>query len=125
MMGDNNLAGYATTSYPVGTIFANVTTSSKINAFSSRVWKVQTTGTAANWTVTIQANRYKAENYLLVSTDGSFTPASTSIYPVSASGTASGVVLSNGQYFRFADFIKSPGGISTNISMWFKAETAV
>jgi len=125
MLGDNGLAGYTNSiNYPSSTVFANGSTTSNLNVISNRVWKAQTT-TQASWTVNINANKYATATYVLVSSSPSFpSGATTRIYPVTA-GTASNVVINDGNYVAFASFATGPGGIGLNLALWLRADAGV
>lgn len=122
MLGDNGLAGYSSKiNYPIGTTFANGTTTSILNTISNRIWKAQAT-TQTSWTLNINPNKYATATYVLVSSSPSFaTGATTRAYPITA-GTASNVVVNNGDYIAFAGYANGPGGIGVNLAVWLRAD---
>ncbi len=97
----------------------------------SRIWKVQETGTVGNVSVQFDLtglgygtdiDQFK----LLVS--GSATMANSTV--VASAGSLSGNILtfsdvdiSNNQYFSLATSVAAPGGVSTDLYTWLKADS--
>lgn len=123
VLGDNNVNGYTVVNYPSGTSFQNGATTGPVNALTNRIWKADAT-TQNTWTVNINTNKFRYASYVLVSADPAFPDAGTRIYPVSNS-IAENVVINDGEYFRFAAYVKAPGGIVNNLSLWMKADAGL
>ncbi|WP_042722624.1 hypothetical protein, partial [Flavobacterium sp. B17] len=88
-----------------------------LNAIMNRVWKVQQTGTPQN--VFVKVDNVRA-TYLIYSTDPTFS--SNVIYKALASGVAAGVQIPTGNYFTFAAPLNGPGGVTTNLVRWYRAD---
>ncbi|HVM86953.1 MAG TPA: hypothetical protein VMT76_02115, partial [Puia sp.] len=89
--------------------------SNSLNAILGRVWKVQQTGTVQN--VYIKTSNSLA-TYLIYSTDATFSTGVS--YVALTNGVTSGVQIPNGNYFTFAGYLKSPGGV-TGVQLWLEA----
>lgn len=123
VLGDNNLNGYSVVNYASGKSFQNGNISSPVNALTNRIWKADAT-TQNSWQLNINTNKFRYASYVLVSNDPAFPDASTRIYPVSG-GTANNVQINDGEYFRFAAYVKAPGGVVNNLALWMKADAGV
>ena len=121
IVGDNGLKQSLTTplAYTGGT--KGVT-----NFRFESIWKVQNTSSVG--TVTVAWPKGVANLYLVQSTDAGFDTSDT-FTSMATETTINGVVynvtnvtLSNGQYFTFAGFGYSPGGVVTGLSYWYRAD---
>ncbi|MNU27529.1 hypothetical protein D3C71_159230 [compost metagenome] len=115
--GDNNLAKAPTVS------IAGI---SGINYRFGSIWKVQNTGAVG--TVRVAWPKGYANLKLIQSTDETIT-SSDVITDMTNSQVVNGVdynyadvTLANGQYFTFAAFIQAPGGVTNNLSYWYRAD---
>jgi hypothetical protein len=77
------------------------------NVRMNRTWKVQRVGTD-NGTVTLQVSD-AAATHLLIYSDAALSTLVSEI--ALTSSTATGVALSNGQYFTFGRYQNAPGGV--------------
>ncbi|MDR3058511.1 MAG: cohesin domain-containing protein [Prevotella sp.] len=128
MFGANGLIGNASYSHDVGTAFQNYTlqqyTDPSTGAISyerlSILFKYQlkakTTG-QSSYTINMKPGQGE---WVLVGSDPTFAPTNTRIYKVEQ-GTASDVVVNDGDYIGFASFIKAPAGIANGLVMWLNA----
>ncbi|WP_346985868.1 hypothetical protein [Chryseobacterium sp. POE27] len=91
-----------------------------LNAIMNRVWKVQQTGTPQN--VSVKVDNVRA-TYLIYSTDPTFSSNVT--YKALASGVAADVQIPTGYYFTFAAPLNGPGGVTTNLVRWYRADRDV
>jgi large repetitive protein len=87
---------------------------------TDRVWKVKEVGTVGS--VTLQA----PDNiqFLLVSTDGTFNPATTIEVPVTAGAPGFVTVdynFTDGQHFAFGRSVSAPACVGANLEVWLKA----
>ena len=123
VLGDNNTNGYSIVNYPSGKSFQNGTTTVPVNALTNRIWKADAT-TQSSWTVNINTNKFRYAGYVLVSADPAFPDNATRIYPV-LNGAAGNVQINDGEYFRFAAYVKAPGGVVNNLSLWMKADAGL
>ncbi|MGE4512555.1 MAG: hypothetical protein AB7E26_01905, partial [Chryseobacterium sp.] len=94
--------------------------SHSLNAIMNRVWKVQQTGTPQN--VFVKVDNVRA-TYLIYSTDPTFSSNVT--YKVLASGVTAGIQIPTGNYFTFAAPLNGPGGVTTNLVRWYRADRDV
>ncbi|RQO32625.1 hypothetical protein DBR32_03265 [Taibaiella sp. KBW10] len=116
--GDNGLAKYPT---------VNFTASGLSHRFAA-VWQVQNTGSVG--VVRVAWPQQGLNNLSLVqSTDATFATGNTITGMASNVATVNGitynyadVTLANGQYFTFASKLAGPGGVTTGILMWHKAD---
>lgn len=99
-----------------------------VNYRMGRVWKVQETGTVGNVMISIPASIIPdpSVSYLVVSNDATFDGADQFIQLTAhtinnVQHWAASVDLTDAQYFTFADFVKSPGGV-TGTTQWFRAD---
>ncbi|OJV52849.1 MAG: hypothetical protein BGO31_03595 [Bacteroidetes bacterium 43-16] len=125
LLGDNNLSGTTAYSYAAGTAFANGSLAGTINMRSSKIWNAQVTlaGTAGGaYTLNIATTGYNYARYVMVSSNSSFTPASTRIYAVSG-GSATGVVVNDGDFVTIGSFQTGPGGVTSGLTLWVNAST--
>jgi len=90
------------------------------------IWKTQNTGNIG--TVTVAWPKGVKNLYLVQSPDAVFDATDT-FTPMAAEVTVNGVVyntanvmLSNGQYFTFAGFGYSPGGVVNGLAYWYRAD---
>lgn len=123
VLGDNNTNGYSVVNYPSGKVFQNGATNVPLNALTNRIWKADAT-TQSSWTVNINTNKFRYASYVLVSADPAFPDNATRIYPVS-NGIAGNVEINDGDYFRFAAYVKAPGGVVNNLALWMKADAGL
>ena len=97
----------------------------------ARTWKVQETGTVGSVKISVPDNSgtnglpNEGNNniYLLVDADGNFNSGAT-IVGMALNGTnwEANVDFTDGQFFTFASITYAPGGVSTNLSLWLKAD---
>ncbi len=98
-------------------------------------WKMQETGAVGtSYYVGIPASSFA--DHLLISTTAGFTPLLTTevalapdglgnLVTVNNLGVPTPVVILNGQFFTFGASQKAPGGVSTNLKVWLKADAGV
>lgn len=91
-----------------------------LNAIMNRIWKVQQTGTPQN--ISVKVDNVRA-TYLIYSPDPTFS--SNVQYKQLASGVAAGVQIPTGYYFTFAAPLNGPGGVTTNLVRWYRADRDV
>lgn len=121
--GDNGLAKALSVPFS----FVGV---SSLNLRFPAIWKVQNTGAAGTVRVAWPAG---VVNLTLVqSTDAIFDVTDTRTDMSSNIQTVNGVAynyadvtFTNGQYFTFAGYIAGPGGVGTDLSLWYKADNGV
>lgn len=135
IFGDNGNATIAaqTTELPAAFVSGTSCTVNRLN----REWKAQVTGNPG--AVTIQAGSTGSFLFsgtvaglvLLVDTDndGNFTTGTVTTYPVSsisATGVATfnNIPIANGNVFTFGWSVTAPGGVSTGLKLWSKADDA-
>lgn len=101
-------------------------TNGEINSRFESIWKVQNTGNVG--VVTLAWPKGVENLYLVQSPDAVFDGGDT-FTPMTAEVTVNGVVyntvnvtLANGQYFTFAGYLHAPGGVSNNLSYWYRAD---
>lgn len=116
MWGNDSLATTYTQAFTAGTY-----SSTRM----PRVWKVQ----KANWAdkdITIQVKGAKSNNYLLISNTAAFTTITQELQ-LSSTGTItlSSSLLADGTYFTIGRQQKAPGGVSTGLGVWTKADEGV
>ncbi|SDE46515.1 Por secretion system C-terminal sorting domain-containing protein [Dyadobacter soli] len=118
--GDNNLAKAPTVS------IAGI---SGVNYRFASIWKTQNTNGVG--TVRVAWPKGYANLKLIQSADATID-ASDAITAMENSQTVNGieyayvdVTLANGQYFTFAAFIQAPGGVTSNLSYWYRADKLV
>jgi hypothetical protein len=94
------------------------------------IWKVQNTGTVG--TVRVAWPSGIPALALVQSTDAVFDATDTrtdmTVNTQVVNGIAynyADVTLSDGQYFTFAGYIAGPGGVGTDLSLWYKADNGV
>ena len=92
-------------------------TNSYVNSRMNRIWKVQETGTDQG-VINIKTSDTKA-TYIIVSPDATFGDGND-VYTALTSGSLT-LNLANGQYFTFATSITNPGGVSSTLNLWLKA----
>lgn len=121
MTGDNGLKQSLTT--PL--VFTGGTNGPTNFRFES-IWKVQNTGSVG--TVTVAWPKGVNNLYLVQSTDAVFDNTDT-FTSMASEVTVNGVVyntanviLTNGEFFTFAGFGNSPGGVATGLSYWYRAD---
>lgn len=132
LMGDNN--GALTVNAAPATTPTALASSCVVNTLN-RMWKVQNTGAVTN--VTLQAGSATSGSFLFPASaanvsiwidatgTGNFTNATVvSASSVTAAGVATfkGVNLPNGSVFTFGWSLTSPGGVSTGLTLWTKAD---
>ncbi len=97
------------------------------NSILGRNWKVAVNGTPGSVTlrVILPNNGNAAEHALHVDTDINFTSGATTYVASSVSGdtlTFDNVSLSNNNYFTLGKDSGYPGGVSTNLTLWLRAD---
>lgn len=99
-----------------------------VNYRTARTWKVQETGTVGSVMIAIPESSIPDPTvaYLVLSSDAGFDGADQFIQLTAATINnvkyrIANVDLTNGQYFTFADFVRSPGGV-TGTTQWFRAD---
>lgn len=115
--GDNNLAKAPTVS------IAGI---SGVNYRFASIWKAQNTNAVG--TVRVAWPKGYANLKLIQSGDATID-ASDVITAMENSQVVNGieyayadVTIANGQYFTFAAFIQAPGGVTNNLSYWYRAD---
>lgn len=128
MFGANGLTGNSSYSYNEGTAFQNYTlqtttnpstgviTNERISSIFNYKLRAKTTG-QSSFTVNFKPGQGE---YLLVSADPSFAPASTRLYKTTG-GKVENVVVNDGDYVGFAYYLKAPGGVTNGLRMWLNA----
>ena len=106
---DNGATGFATVQPAIGGLPTVRTT---------RIWKVQETGTIGNVEVQGPTNA----THLLVDADGDFSAGATAI---ALSGGKFIVDFTSGQFFTFARAQGVPGGVAVNLKAWYDAAQGV
>lgn len=108
-----------------------VTGNPNVNYRMTRVWTVQETGTVGTVEIAVPYDVLPnpKQTYLVVSNDNVFdgTDTYTPLYPITLNGKrhwAAQADLTNGQYFTFAAFIKSPGGVGMT-SLWLRPDNGI
>lgn len=90
-----------------------------------RIWKVQETGTVGNVTVTIPivTPAVATTTYMVVSNSASFGAGTSEILMTDdgAGNLTAQVDFTSGQYFTFVQPVTAPGGVTTNLKAWYKA----
>lgn len=120
-----------------GSVITNKTTTNIPASLGScysrlqREWQVQAIGTSGTVNMefgkqglfTINASTYKPV-ILISNTAGDYTNATIVKYKRILSGKAyfENVTLTNGQYFTLAYIEASPGGVNTNMTVWFNSD---
>lgn len=111
----------------------NFTTVDKAPSFdvrTEREWRVEVSGTpgAVSVSAIITPNSGNISDYaLLLDADGIFATGATTVNATSISGDTvifTSVTLSDGIYFTFAAENKAPGGITSDLNLWLKADDA-
>ncbi|WP_027383919.1 discoidin domain-containing protein [Epilithonimonas caeni] len=102
------------------------------NYRTTRVWKVQETGTVGLVKVAIPASQLPirvSKPSLLISGDAAFdgndTPVDMELKTIGGVQyyvTKNSVDFISGQFFSFAGFVTAPGGVLTNLTFWTKAD---
>ncbi len=100
------------------------TTEMDANRYTNRItreWQVQNTGSVGG--VSVKFDGF-ADYDLLSDTDGDFstTGDQNRIAVLDENGEASGVIFTDNAYITLAKSILAPGGVSTNLSLWLKAD---
>ncbi|WP_188931801.1 T9SS type A sorting domain-containing protein [Dyadobacter endophyticus] len=118
--GDNNLAKAPTVS------IAGI---SGVNYRFASIWKAQNTN-AVGMVRVAWAKGYA--NLKLIQSGDATIDASDVITAMENSQVVNGieyayadVTIANGQYFTFAAFIQAPGGVTNNLSYWYRADKLV
>jgi hypothetical protein len=95
-----------------------------------RVWKVQTLGTLDSVSIALNATYFSGnDHYLIISSDSTFASGNTwiSMSSLTLNGKnyySAKCLLSNNQFFTFANNPKYPGGV-TGVGLWLKANDRV
>lgn len=97
-----------------------------VNYRFASIWKVQNTGSVG--TVRVAWRKGYATLKLIQSSDASFD-AGDVVIDMANIQTVNGVdysyadvTFADGQYFTFAAFIQAPGGVTNNLSYWYRAD---
>lgn len=100
-----------------------------INQRFSAIWKVQNTGNVGTVRVAWPAGLTNLR--LIRSTDATFDASDTVTDMSTNTQVVNGVTynyadvsLTDGQYFTFAAFIKAPGGVVANLTVWVRSDDA-
>lgn len=117
MFGSNGIIDYSEYRYTAGfSGFQNGSITEEVNVRFNRVYRAQSTG---DFTINMRA----PGKYLLVSsTDPTFAPENTRVYPLGDDGIARGVPVSDGDYVGFAGFEQGPGGVVNAMRVWLRAD---
>jgi hypothetical protein len=117
--GDNNLAKAPVVAFAV----------SDVNYRFAAVWKVQNNNTIGTVRVAWPVGY---TNLKLVQSPDVTIDVSDDITPMTGTQVVNGieyayadVTLNNGTYFTFAAFIQAPGGVTNNLSYWYRADMLV
>ena len=88
----------------------------------SSVYKTQLTGMNS-----IEVNLMVSADfaYALVSSSPNFEPANTYFYPVSSVGIAEVRLTDEFRYIKFVGFAPGPGGVTSGLRMWLRADDEV
>ena len=89
----------------------------------SPTFKAQITG-FANDSVRIKTQAPQDFLYALVSTDATFTPSYTRIYPA-VGGVIEIDLVDNYKYFKYAGFAPGPGGVTNGLRLWLRADDEI
>jgi hypothetical protein len=130
IMGDNNGAFTVNPSISTPVSFPSTCT---VNALT-RIWKVQNTGSVTS--LSLRAGSSTAGSFVFpgnaaniaiwVDTDGDGNFANATVVSaasvVNGVATFNGVNLPNGSLFTFGWSVTSPGGVSTGLKLWTKAD---
>ena len=128
MFGSNGQIGNTTYSYDVGTVFQNYTfqshtdpvtgeiTDEKLTSIFNNILRAKTTG-QPSFTVNVRPDMGE---WLLISADPAFVPATTRIYKIE-DGKVENLIINDGDYIGFAFYLKAPGGVTNNLRMWLNA----
>ncbi|MDM1370335.1 hypothetical protein [Myroides marinus] len=131
LFGGNGVEGSSPYSYKAGDSFQNYTfksttdpvtgkiTEERLSSIENYKLRVKMTG-ATTYTVNLAPNKGE---WVLVSSDPSFTPANTKIYQIKG-GKVENVELKDGDYIGFAFYLKAPGGVTNGLRMWLNASVA-
>ncbi len=107
--------------------FTGVTT---LNLRFAAIWKVQNTGSAGTVRITWPSG---ITNLTLVqSADAVFDVTDTRTDMTGSTQIINGVAynyadvtLADGQFFTFAGYVAGPGGVGTDLSLWYKADNGI
>lgn len=122
IFGSNGLTGGETYIQTANTTYINGTTvNNAINERYKRTLRVSKLGTAIGAINMTLSNDLSSVPYVMVSKAIDFNPMTTSIYPV-INGVAQGLVLEHDDYIGFVLDRKVPGGVSTDVELWLKAD---
>lgn len=128
ILGANGEAGNTNYIYDVGTAFQNYTLQSytdpvtgktvdeKLTSRFNYILKAKTTGQSS---FTVNARPGMGE-WLLVSADPAFDPATTRIYKID-DGKAENLLINDGDYIGFSFYLKAPGAVTNGLKMWLNA----
>jgi len=92
---------------------------SGLNVRIGREWKVANTSSVG--AINMQFDGFDNTWSLITTTDGDFSAGITTIGTLSASGTIT-TTLADGVTFTLAKSVVSPGGVSTALELWMKAD---
>ena len=128
MLGANGLIGTSSYTHSAGTTFANYTlgtsqdpitgaiTEERLSLLFNYKLRAKATG-KTSYTVNVNAGQGE---WILVGNDPTFPPATTRIYKL-VNGTATDVLINDGEYVGFTSFLKAPAGIANGLVMWLNA----
>ena len=111
--------GHDSGSTSIATAYSGTLTTTRM----ARIWKVEETGTVG--TVEVQLPRLLRSHFLIVSSNSSLTSPTEYILTDNGDGTMSTTVdFSDGEFFSFGTGA-SPGGVTSSLALWLKADADV
>jgi hypothetical protein len=121
VLGSNGATGILPANIPGGTQYENGDiTGTGLNYQSSAIYKAQLTN-LSSMEVKLKLNLDYL--YVFVSKDGNFTPSQTKIYPVNQVDHIATIDINQEyKYIRYAGFSTGPGGVSSNLKLWLRAD---
>jgi uncharacterized repeat protein (TIGR01451 family) len=123
VLGSNGLTTISPiTSIPNGTPYGSdkIVAANGLNYKSNAIYKAQFTNLT---TMTFNLKASSDYLYAFVSSDSTFVPANTKIYPFDLiSKTAKITVDTTYKYIQFTGYATGPGGVSANLCLWLHAD---
>ncbi|ASV31702.1 LamG-like jellyroll fold domain-containing protein [Maribacter cobaltidurans] len=94
------------------------------NSHISKVWKTNAT-TNFSQSVNLKFNGFDETWALLKDDDGDFSSGASSLGTLDSNGEITGVVLANVHFLTLAKVEKGPGGITSNMALWLRADSGI
>ncbi|WP_149304987.1 LamG-like jellyroll fold domain-containing protein [Pareuzebyella sediminis] len=94
------------------------------NSHISKIWKTNAT-TNFSQSVNLKFNGFDETWALLKDDDGDFSSGASSLGTLDSNGEITGVVLANVQFLTLAKVEKGPGGITSNMALWLRADSGI